>query len=172
MMRFSVKTLSGKTIQIKANASTTVAALKVKLYQQEGYPTADQRLVFSGNELEDDHTLEKCHIEKASTVHLIGKLGRQTSKACGELCAKLAVSTNEESLPDIKEFLSRHRGTSGTDAAVTTASYVNDNAHRKYVTSSVLTPCSRHVPRCCSNAGSFIPNKLCRAGVGHRLMPQ
>lgn len=48
-----VKTLTGKTITVKGDPSSTVDYLKASIYTQEGLPRDQQRLVFQGKQLED-----------------------------------------------------------------------------------------------------------------------
>ena len=69
-----VRTLTGKSFVIAAESSWTVLKLKEALERVEGIPTDQQRLVFSGKQLEEQRTLASYNIPKDSTLHLILRL--------------------------------------------------------------------------------------------------
>ena len=69
-----VKTLTGKTILISIDLTDSVASIKKKIYDQEGIPIDQQRIIFAGKQLEDDKTLKSYNIQKKSTLHLILRL--------------------------------------------------------------------------------------------------
>ena len=68
-----VKTLTGKIIQLpRINfATTTVAALKMLVQDEEGIPPDQQRLIFAGKQLKDDRTLLSYGVEEDSIIHLM-----------------------------------------------------------------------------------------------------
>ena len=73
-MQIFVKTLSGKSSTIEVQPTETVASLKRKLADKEKLPETQQRLIFSGKQLEDDKTLADYNIQKESTLHLVLRL--------------------------------------------------------------------------------------------------
>ena len=56
-MQIFVKTLTGKTITLDVEPDDLVSTAKTKIFNQEGIPVAQQRLIFAGKDLEDGRTL-------------------------------------------------------------------------------------------------------------------
>ena len=69
-----VKSLTGKTLTFLIEASDITDVIKAKIMGKVGIPMNQQRLIFSGVQLEDGRLLSSYKLQKASTVHLVMKL--------------------------------------------------------------------------------------------------
>ena len=64
-------TLTGKTVVIHPEIDGTIESLKKLIEEKEGIPPDEQRLIFSGKQLEDHHTLLYYNIVPHSKIHLV-----------------------------------------------------------------------------------------------------
>ena len=71
-----LKTLTGQTITVHVNPRDTVRDVKQKIFEQEGIPVNKQRMIFVGEQLNDNHRLLDYRIEHESAVHLVFRSGQ------------------------------------------------------------------------------------------------
>lgn len=77
-MTIFVKTLTGQTHFLhKINSSDTIEDLKLAIYELEGYPPEQLRLIFAGKRIEDCRTVGDYKIGNEATLHQVLRLRGQ-----------------------------------------------------------------------------------------------
>ena len=79
-MQINVVTPEGETVTLEAMPSDTVADVKQKLADKEGFPPADQKLHYNGRELADPPTLGEAGIVPGSTLYMAGAPGLEDTQ--------------------------------------------------------------------------------------------
>jgi ubiquitin len=69
-----VTRLTNDTMTLDVQSSNTIYSVKRKIQDKEDIPPDQQRLIFRGEELQDDRTLADCNIQNGTTIYLILEL--------------------------------------------------------------------------------------------------
>ncbi|KAL2503880.1 Ubiquitin-like superfamily protein [Abeliophyllum distichum] len=70
-VELNIKTLDSRIFSFEADKNMAVSAFKEKIATQIGVPTGQQRLIFRGKVLKDDHPLSEYNVENGDTLHLV-----------------------------------------------------------------------------------------------------
>merc|ERR1712071_124494 len=70
-MLIKVKTLTGKEIEIDIEPTDKVERIKERVEEKEGIPPPQQRLIFSGKQMNDDRTASEYKVSGGSVLHLV-----------------------------------------------------------------------------------------------------
>ena len=73
-MQIFTKTFNGKTLTLDVVHNESVGKLKAKIFEKEGILTEQQRLLFSGKQLEECRTIGDYNTKKSNTLHLYLRL--------------------------------------------------------------------------------------------------
>ncbi|GAA5912038.1 hypothetical protein JCM8208_006465 [Rhodotorula glutinis] len=71
LMQIFIKTLTGKTLTFDCDPNITVGTLKAMIYDKERIPLGQQRIIFAGQQLQDNFTLRSYDVIPESTLHLV-----------------------------------------------------------------------------------------------------
>ncbi|XAR61575.1 hypothetical protein NMG60_11016032 [Bertholletia excelsa] len=88
MVELNIKTLDSQIHSLEVGQSMPISLLKEKIAAEVDLPVEQQRLIFRGKLLKDDHLLSEYHVKNGDTLHLVA---RQPS----DLQSPLATSSEE-----------------------------------------------------------------------------
>ncbi|CAH1758310.1 8814_t:CDS:2 [Entrophospora sp. SA101] len=70
-MLIKVKTLTGKEIEIDIEKDDKIARIKERVEEKEGIPPPQQRLIYSGKQLNDEKSVDESNIKPGEVLHLV-----------------------------------------------------------------------------------------------------
>ena len=88
-VQLNIKTLDSRVYNFQLDKNMPVSLLKEKIANEIGLPVGQQRLIFRGKVLKDEHVLSEYHIENGHTLHLVERQPNQ-SQASGNSTAEPA----------------------------------------------------------------------------------
>lgn len=81
-MLIKVKTLTGKEIEIDIEPTDKVERIKERVEEKEGIPPQQQRLIYSGKQMNDEKTAADYKIQGGSVLHLVLALRGGVCTSC------------------------------------------------------------------------------------------
>ncbi|CAF2736758.1 unnamed protein product [Rotaria sp. Silwood2] len=69
-----IKMLNNVTIECDVESNAKIEEIKARIHELQGTPSDQQRLIFSGKQLEDGKTMSDYNMLPQSTLHLVSKL--------------------------------------------------------------------------------------------------
>ncbi|XP_008788002.2 ubiquitin-like domain-containing protein CIP73 isoform X1 [Phoenix dactylifera] len=82
-IEINIKTLDSQIYTFRVNKDMSVPMLKEKVANAIGIPVEQQRLIFRGKVLKDNHLLSEYHLEDGHTLHLVVRQPVQAQPASG-----------------------------------------------------------------------------------------
>ncbi|RZI80351.1 MAG: hypothetical protein EOP15_22550 [Pseudomonas sp.] len=73
-MQIFVQTLTDKVLASVVEPSFTILAVKAKIEEMDGALIQQQRLIFSGQQLDDNKTLSDYNVQSGAFLHLVLRL--------------------------------------------------------------------------------------------------
>lgn len=74
-LQFFVRTyIDGRTIVLHANGSDLVESVHQQILVKTGLPVSEQRLIFGRLQLQQDQTLDSCHVCNDATLYLVARM--------------------------------------------------------------------------------------------------
>ncbi|CAO2200508.1 unnamed protein product [Urochloa humidicola] len=82
-IEINIKTLDSQVHKLRVNKNVPVSVLKEKIVEATGVPLDQQRLIFRGRVLKDDHLLSEYHLEDGFTLHLVARRAAEGQNSSG-----------------------------------------------------------------------------------------
>ncbi|XVE94459.1 hypothetical protein REPUB_Repub02eG0010500 [Reevesia pubescens] len=78
LVELRIKTLDSQICSLLVEKKTPVSSFKERIANALGVPVGQQRLIFRGKVLKDDHLLSEYHVENGDTLHLVERQPAQS----------------------------------------------------------------------------------------------
>lgn len=79
----NIKTLDSQVFSFQVDKNMLVSEFKEMIASQVGLPVAQQRLIYRGRVLKDNHALSEYHVESGHTLHLVARQPAETQPSSG-----------------------------------------------------------------------------------------
>ncbi|KAL0016866.1 hypothetical protein SO802_003935 [Lithocarpus litseifolius] len=82
-VKLNIKTLDSQIYTFQVDKNMRVSSFKEKIANETTVPVGQQRLIFRGRVLKDDHLLSEYHVENGHTLHLVERQPAQPQPSSG-----------------------------------------------------------------------------------------
>ncbi|KAJ0969798.1 hypothetical protein J5N97_022675 [Dioscorea zingiberensis] len=96
-MQINIKTLDSQIHTFRVDKNMLIQSLKEKIAEATGIPAGQQRLIFRGKVLKDDHALSEYHLEDGHTLHLVVRQPAHAQPAAGANSRETSESNGNDS---------------------------------------------------------------------------
>ncbi|KAJ0975090.1 hypothetical protein J5N97_017055 [Dioscorea zingiberensis] len=96
-MQINIKTLDSQIHTFRVDKNMLIQSLKEKIAEATGIPAGQQRLIFRGKVLKDDHALSEYHLEDGHTLHLVVRQPTHAQPAAGANSREASESNGNDS---------------------------------------------------------------------------
>ncbi|KAL6216316.1 hypothetical protein ACLB2K_009539 [Fragaria x ananassa] len=96
IVEINIKTLESQIYSFQVDKNMLVSLFKEQIANQTGVPVGQQRLIFRGKVLKDDHPLSEYHLENGHTLHLVVRQPSQPQTSSGTSSAEPHANTGNE----------------------------------------------------------------------------
>ncbi|KAE9592668.1 putative ubiquitin [Lupinus albus] len=94
-LQLNIKTLDSRMYSFQVDTNMSVSSFKEKIANEIGVPVNQQRLIFRGKVLKDEHILSEYHLENGHTLHLVERQPNQ-SQVSGTSSAEPTVTNGNQ----------------------------------------------------------------------------
>ncbi|XP_058220598.1 ubiquitin-like domain-containing protein CIP73 [Rhododendron vialii] len=108
MVELNIKTLDSQIYSFHVDKNMPVSLFKEKIASEIGLPVGQQRLIFRGKVLKDDHLLSAYHVENGHTLHLVVRQPSESQPASGTNSGETSANTGNRG-PDANTAAPRNR---------------------------------------------------------------
>lgn len=108
MVELNIKTLDSQIYSFHVDKNMPVSLFKEKIASEIGLPVGQQRLIFRGKVLKDDHLLSAYHVENGHTLHLVVRQPSESQPASGTNSGETSANSGNRG-PDANNAAPRNR---------------------------------------------------------------
>jgi hypothetical protein len=108
IVEISIKTLDSQIYNFRVDKNMLVMSFKEKIANETGVPVGQQRLIFRGKVLKDEHLLSEYHVENGHTLHLVERQPTQSQDSSGTSSGETNGDNNNQA-NDANTGVSRNR---------------------------------------------------------------
>ncbi|KAJ0427423.1 putative Ubiquitin-like domain-containing protein [Helianthus annuus] len=107
-LEIHIKTLDSHLYNFRVDKNMLVSAFKEKIADEVGLPVGQQRLIFRGKVLKDEHHLSEYHIESGHTLHLVARQPAESQPSSGSSTNTTTANGQDANAPGSRSRVTHH----------------------------------------------------------------